>query len=100
MTKPKKKTKLKPAGRWRQFVQHLMDSNPRTPLKELLKKYKKKDYKIFVKRAFIIEKIKFSVTSKERMPKSQERKLYKCVRKTINGDKNFLAVKFKNLSTK
>jgi hypothetical protein len=45
MTKPKKKTKLKPAGRWRQFVQHLMDSNPRTPLKELLKKYKKKDYK-------------------------------------------------------
>ena len=33
------------------------------------------------------------------MPKSQERKLYKCVRKTINGDKNFLAVKFKNLST-
>ena len=33
------------------------------------------------------------------MPKSQERKLYKCVRKTINGDKNFLAVKFKNLSS-
>lgn len=32
------------------------------------------------------------------MPKSAERKLYKCVRKTINGDKNFLAVKFKNLS--
>ena len=36
---------------------------------------------------------------KQKMPKSQERKLFKCVRKTINGDKNFLAVKFKNLSS-
>ena len=47
--KPKKKTKLKSAGRWRQFVKHLMDLNPRTPLKELLKNYKKKDYKEFCK---------------------------------------------------
>ena len=31
--------------------------------------------------------------------KKQERKLYKCVRKAIDGDRNFLAVKFKNLST-
>ena len=49
MTKPKKNKKLKPAGRWKQFVQHLVDTNPRTPLKELLKNYKKKDYKKFCK---------------------------------------------------
>ena len=50
-SKPKKKpsAKLKPAGRWRQFVQHLMDRYPRTPLKELLKNYKKKDYRKFCK---------------------------------------------------
>ena len=35
------------------------------------------------------------------MPKSKtaERKVYKCVRKTIDGDRNFLALKFKNLSS-
>ncbi len=44
-------------------------------------------------------KNKILVIYQKKMPKSKERKLFKCVRKTINGDKNFLAVKFKNLGT-
>ena len=45
----KKKTKLDPPGRWKEYVRFLMHSNPKKPLKSLLKNYKKEDYKRFCK---------------------------------------------------
>ena len=47
MPKQKKKTKLEPAGRWREFVRYMMATNKGVPLKTLLKNYKKEDYKKF-----------------------------------------------------
>ena len=44
-----KKEKLKPAGRWREYVRFLMETNKGVPLKILLKNYKKTDYKKFCK---------------------------------------------------
>jgi len=45
----KTKEKLKPAGRWREFVRFLMETNKGVPLKTLLKNYKKTDYQKFCK---------------------------------------------------
>ena len=50
MTKQKKKTKLEPAGRWKEYVKYLLETNKNVPLKELLKNYKKSDYKNFCKK--------------------------------------------------
>ena len=50
MTKPGKKTKLEPAGRWKEYVKYLLETNKNVPLKELLKNYKKSDYKNFCKK--------------------------------------------------
>ena len=47
--KKKKSEKLKPVGRWREFVHFLMETNKGVPLKTLLKNYKKSDYKKFCK---------------------------------------------------
>ena len=53
MTKQKKKTKtsskLEPAGRWKEYVKYLLETNKNVPLKELLKNYKKSDYTKFCK---------------------------------------------------
>ncbi len=46
----KKKQKLDPPGRWKEFVRYLVDSNRGVPLKTLLKDYKPKDYKTFCKK--------------------------------------------------
>ena len=45
-----KKSNKNPTGKWRQYVKYMMDKNPRVPLKDLLKNYKKKDYKKFCKK--------------------------------------------------
>ena len=45
----KKKAKLKPAGRWKEYVSYLLETNKNVPLKELLKNYKPSDYKKFCK---------------------------------------------------
>ena len=54
MTKQKKKaktsSKLEPAGRWKEYVRYLLETNKNVPLKELLKNYKKSDYKNFCKK--------------------------------------------------
>jgi len=47
--KQKKKTKLLPAGRWKEYVRYLLETNPDIPLKKLLSNYKKEDYKKFCK---------------------------------------------------
>jgi len=49
MTK-KKKPKLDPPGRWKEFVRFLVDSNRGTPLKKLLKNYTPQDYTKFCKK--------------------------------------------------
>ena len=48
--KQKKKTKLLPAGRWKEYVRYLLETNRDVPLKELLKNYKKSDYQKFCKK--------------------------------------------------
>jgi hypothetical protein len=50
MPQPKKKTKLKPGGRWKEYVRYMMETNKGVPLKTLLKNYKKEDYKKFCKK--------------------------------------------------
>ena len=51
MTKASKPSrgKLDPPGRWKEFVRYLRDTNKGVPLKELLKNYKRSDYKKFCK---------------------------------------------------
>ena len=48
--KKQKKEKLEPAGRWREFVRYLMETNKGVPLKTLLKNYKRSEYKSFCKK--------------------------------------------------
>ena len=47
--KTNKKAKLKPAGRWKEYVRYLLETHKNTPLKQLLQNYKKADYKKFCK---------------------------------------------------
>ena len=54
--KTKKKTKLLPAGRWKEYVRYLLETQKIIPLKKILKIIKRLTIKFFVKHiAFITD---------------------------------------------